>query len=95
MNLKYAERQIDIICNGVITNDTIINKDKKIIDIVKNIICEQADFNSKNSDLINSTLKKYSINGVSVEFETNQQIIKVRGIFIKEMVDKFNELGDL
>lgn len=84
--LNNAERQINIICNSVISNGTIHYKSQYVIDIIKYIICEQADFNYKNSDLINSTLKKYAINGVSIEYETNQQIKTVRGIFIKQIL---------
>lgn len=81
--LNRAYRQINIICKNRLDDGTIDSFPEKVQNIVKTVICEQADFNTDNADLINSALSEYKINGVSVKFETNSQIKNYGGIFIK------------
>lgn len=81
--LNKAYRQINIICKNRLDNGNVDSMPEDVQDIVKTVICEQADFNAANADLINSALSEYKINGVSVKFSTNGQVLNEGGIFIR------------
>ena len=50
-------------------------------EIIKEVCAELADWEYENSDMLNSALKSYSINGVSVEFG-GVNVESVNGVFI-------------
>ena len=88
--LKKAEKQVDIITYHKILNGKIAERGEPLLSIVKDIICEQAEFISNNEDLTESTYKKYSINGVTVETTPSNTLIQIEGIYIKRSL--YNEL---
>lgn len=49
-------------------------------EIVKIVVCRQADFLYENADAIASILDSYSINGVSMRFGTGFNAVVVNGI---------------
>ena len=92
--LNRAFRQINIICRNRLKNGEIDTYDEEVQNTVKTIICEQADFNVKNDDLINSALERYTINGVTIEYATNSQISNINGVLINSaLYDELNLTG--
>lgn len=89
--LNKAFRQINIICKNRLNDGTVDSYDEDIQSAVKNIVCEQAEFNTENADIINAALERYTINGVTIEYATNQQIANINGIFINQTL--FSELS--
>lgn len=89
--LDKAFRQINIICQNRLKNGAVEELSDEAQLTVKKIICEHAEFNYTNDDLINSALKKYTINGVSIEFETNLQIANIGGVYIQKTL--YSELS--
>ncbi len=89
--LNKAFRQINIICKNRLNDGTVDSYDEDTQNAVKNIICEQAEFNTENADIINAALERYTINGVTIEYATNQQIASINGVFINKTL--FSELS--
>ena len=52
-------------------------------DIIKEVICEQADFEYENADEINMILSSYSINGVSASFGSGWNVYTDKGVAMK------------
>ena len=54
-------------------------------DIIKEVICRQADFEYENADIIDTVLQGYSINGVSMQFNgSSRNVYADKGIAIKK-----------
>ena len=88
--LRKAERQINTLCFNRISNDTIKHYMPATQEIVKEIICEQADFLfSKKEEINNGIIKKYSNNSASVEYASNAYNTR-SGILIND--DLYSEL---
>jgi len=49
-------------------------------DIVKQVVCDQAEFLCENADAIASVLDSYAINGVSMRFGTGFNVIMEGGL---------------
>lgn len=94
-SLKNASRDIDTLTFNRIVDigfDNLTNFQKEII---KEVICEFADFKFENKELINSVLSNYSINGVSMGFNNNSWNIKIfKGIAIpKDLYNRLEQTG--
>jgi hypothetical protein len=88
--LIQASRHIDsltfnrIVAKGF-DNLTVFQKD-----IIKEVICRQADFEYENADIIDTVLQGYSINGVSMQFNGSSWNVYVdKGIAIKKYLYSF------
>ena len=57
--------------------------------VVKEAVCEQADFLYENEDAIDSVLSSYSINGVTMNFAEGLNISVENGVPIKSTVYSF------
>ena len=55
-------------------------------DIVKQVVCEQADFLYENADAICSILSSYSINSVSMSFGTGFNVAIENGLPVQKTV---------
>ena len=52
-------------------------------DIIREVVCQQADFEAENADEINTILQGYSINGVSAQFGSSWNVFTDKGIAMK------------
>ena len=55
-------------------------------EIIREVVCQQADFEHENADEINSILSSYSINGVSASFGSSWNIFMDKGVAMKRDV---------
>ena len=55
-------------------------------EIIKEVVCLQAEFEAENADEINSVLQSYSINGVSAQFGSSWNVFTEKGIAMKRDV---------
>ena len=55
-------------------------------EIVKEVVCQQAAFETENADVIRSVLSSYSINGVSMQFGESWNVFVSAGIAIQKDV---------
>lgn len=55
-------------------------------EILREVVCQQADFEYENADEIGTILSSYSINGVSAQFGSSWNVFTDKGIAIKRDV---------
>lgn len=52
-------------------------------ELIKEVVCLQADFEVENEDEINTILSSYSINGVSAQFGSSWNVFTDKGVAMK------------
>ena len=55
-------------------------------EIIKEVVCRQAEFEVENADAISSVLSSYSINGVSMAFGSSWNVFTDYGIAMRRDV---------
>jgi len=68
--LVAASRHVDSLTYNRIRIDGFANLTEFQQDIIKEVVCRQAKFETDYADVIGSVLSSYSINGVSMSFPT-------------------------
>ena len=93
--LKQASKHIDILTYRRIAGVGFENLTPFQQEIVKEVCCMMADFESANASMINSLINSYSINGASISFSgesANCQL--VNGIIVqRDVYDMLNMTG--
>lgn len=84
--LRQASRHIDSL-----TYNRIVGRGFSLLtdfqqEIIREVVCQQADFEYENADEINSILSSYSINGVSASFGSSWNIFMDKGVAMKRDV---------
>lgn len=51
--------------------------------IIQEVVAELSNFSYENSDILESVVSQYSINGVSLSLDNSQNLSNVRGILIR------------
>ena len=52
-------------------------------EIIKEVVCQQAEFETENADMIASVLSSYSINGVSMQFGSAWNVFTDKGVAMR------------
>lgn len=78
--LTEASRNIDTLTFNRIVAKGFDNLTDFQKDIIKQVVCEQADFLYENADALASVLDSYSINGVSMRFGTGFNVMTEDGV---------------
>jgi hypothetical protein len=81
--LVQASRHIDSLTYNRIVGRGFSNLTRFQQDIIQDVVCQQADFETENADEINSVLSSYSINGVSAQFGSNWNVFTDKGVAMK------------
>ena len=81
--LVQASRHIDSLTYNRIVGREFSNLTRFQQDIIQDVVCQQADFETENADEINSILSSYSINGVSAQFGSSWNIFTDKGVAMK------------
>lgn len=81
--LVQASRHIDSLTYNRIVGRGFSNLTPFQQDIIKEVTCQQADFETENADEINSVLSSYSINGVSAQFGSSWNVFTDKGVAMK------------
>ena len=84
--LKQASRHIDSLTYNRIVGRGFSNLTAFQQDVIREVVCMQAEFEYENADEINSILSSYSINGVSAQFGSSWNIFMDKGIAMKRDV---------
>jgi hypothetical protein len=84
--LRQACRHIDSLTYNRIVSRGFANLTKFQQDIIREVICLQADFEQENADEISTILSSYSINGVSAQFGESWNVFVDKGIAMKRDV---------
>lgn len=88
--LKQASRHIDSLTYNRIAGRGFSNLTDFQQEMIKECCCEIADFEYDNSDMINSVLQQYSINGVSMTFGSSWNVLIQNGIAVRR--DSYEKL---
>ncbi len=80
--LRQASRNIDLLTFNRIVVHGFSNLTDYQAEIVKECVCELADFYHENEDMIQNVLKNYSINGVSMVFGETWNVHVQNGVAI-------------
>lgn len=83
MALKKASRHIDTLTYNRIVGKGFERLTEFQKDIIREVCCQQADFEYQNVDVINSVLKNYGINGVSMTFGEGWNMVCINGVAMK------------
>lgn len=84
--LKEASRHIDSLTYNRIVGLGFSALTPFQRDIIRETVCQQADFEYENADEINTILQGYSINGVSAQFGQSWNVVTDKGVAMKRDV---------
>lgn len=84
--LRLASRHIDALTYNRIVAQGFDNLTQYQQDIIKEVVCLQADFEYENAEAIDSVLSGYSINGVSLQFGSSWNVHTDKGIAMRKDV---------
>lgn len=84
--LRDASRHIDTLTYNRIIRQGFDNLTDFQQDIIREVVCKQADFECENKDEIDTILSSYSINGVSAQFGSSWNVLTSQGVAMKRDV---------
>lgn len=84
--LKQASRHIDSLTYNRIVGHGFSDLTTFQQDVVRDVVCQQADFEYENADEINTILSSYSLNGASIQFGQSWNIYMDKGVAMKRDV---------
>lgn len=84
--LRQASRHIDSLTYNRIVGQGFSNLTEFQQDVIREVVCLQADFEYENADLIDTIISGYSLNGASVQFGQSWNVYADKGIAMKKDV---------
>lgn len=87
--LRQASRHIDSLTYNRIVGRGFSNLTAFQQEVIRDVVCQQADFEYENADEINTILSSYSLNGASVQFSSSWNVYTEKGVAIKRDVYAF------
>lgn len=84
--LRQASRHIDSLTYNRIVGHGFENLTGFQQEVIREVVCQQADFEYENADEINTILSGYSINGVSAQFGSSWNVFMDKGVAMKRDV---------
>ena len=81
--LRLASRHIDSLTYNRIVGRGFSALTEFQQDVIREVVCQQADFETENADEINTILQSYSINGVSAQFGSSWNVFTDKGVAMK------------
>lgn len=82
--LRKASRHIDSLTYNRIANRGISNLTPFQQDVIREVVCLQADFEHENEELIDTILSSYSINGTSMQFTQSWNVYADKGVAMRK-----------
>ena len=87
--LCQASRHIDSLTYNRIVGQGFSSLTAFQQDVIREVVCQQADFEYDNADEIDTILSGYSLNGASVQFGSSWNVYTEKGVAIKRDVYTF------
>ena len=87
--LRQASHHIDSLTYNRIVGRGFSNLTAFQQEVIREAVCQQADFEYENADEINTILSSYSLNGASVQFGSSWNVYTEKGVAIKRDVYAF------
>ena len=92
--LRQASRHVDSLTYNRVVGRGFSNLTEFQQDVIKEVVCLQADFEHENEDLINSVLSSYGINGVSMSFGSSWNVHTDKGVaMLRDVHSLLNQTG--
>ncbi len=85
-SLHQASRHVDSLTYNRIVGRGFSSLTPFQQEIIREVVCLQADFEYENADEINTILQGYSINGVSAQFGSSWNVFVDKGVAMKRDV---------
>lgn len=82
--LKQASRHIDSLTYNRIVGQGFSNLTAFQQDVIREVICEQADFEYENAEVIETVLSSYSINGTAMQFTQSWNVYTDKGVAMRK-----------
>lgn len=82
--LRKASRHIDSLTYNRIANRGISNLTPFQQDVIREVVCLQADFEHENEEFIDTILSSYSINGTSMQFTQSWNVYADKGVAMRK-----------
>lgn len=84
--LKTASRHVDALTFNRILGAGFGALTEFQRDVIREVVCRQAEFEHENADEINTILQSYSINGVSAQFGASWNVAVQSGVAMRRDV---------
>lgn len=84
--LKQASRHIDSLTYNRIVGRGISSLTPFQQDVIKEVVCQQAEFEYDNAEILDTILSQYSINGTSMSFGQSWNVFADKGVAMKRDV---------
>lgn len=84
--LRQVSRHIDALTYNRIVGQGFSNLTEFQRGIIREVVCQQVNFEYENADEISTILQSYSINGVSAQFGSSWNVFTDKGVAIKRDV---------
>lgn len=84
--LRQASRHIDTLTYNRIVGQGFPNLTGFQQEVIREVVCQQADFEHENADEISTILSSYSLNGASVQFGSSWNVFTDKGVAMKRDV---------
>lgn len=84
--LRQASRHIDALTYNRICGKGFDHLTPFQQELVREVVCLQAEFETENEDEINTILSSYSINGVSAQFGSSWNVFTDKGVAMRRDV---------
>lgn len=84
--LRLASRHIDSLTYNRIVGQGFCNLTEFQQETLREVVCQQADFEWENADEIDTMLSNYSLNGASVQFGSSWNVFMEKGVAMKRDV---------
>nr|DAQ42498.1 MAG TPA: Head Tail Connector Protein [Caudoviricetes sp.] len=84
--LRQASRHVDSLTYNRIVGQGFSRLTDFQQEVIREVVCQQADFETENEDEINTVLQSYSINGVSAQFGSSWNVFTDKGVAMKRDV---------
>ena len=92
--LKQASRHIDSLTYNRIVGRGISNLAEFQREIIKEVCCQQAEFEYQNREIFDMILSGYSINGVSMQFGESWNVTTQKGIPMRrDVYEQLSQTG--
>lgn len=82
--LRQASRHIDSLTYNRIIGRGISNLTPFQQDVIREVVCQQADFEFENEEVIETVLSSYSINGTAMQFTQSWNVYADKGVAMKK-----------
>lgn len=92
--LRRASRHIDSLTYNRIVGRGFSDLTPFQRETIKDVVCQQADFEYENEDEINTILSSYSINGVSAQFGSAWNVLTDKGVaMMRDVHSQLSQTG--